>query len=150
MKFILLCTVHQRMDYISCQLFIIHCRYLVRNILSLEELLCLKNMDEPFSNNDTIFFPGIAEVWIILRQSILGVLTNTGYTKAEEMRKQAQYVWAFDLVNQERYAEAFKKFETIRDYADVKDCLDDLSDLMYLPIICLGLIMVIIIELRMV
>lgn len=62
---------------------------------------------------------------------IFSKLVNEGYTAAVEMRKEAEYLWAFDLYNEGSYVAAYEKYESIRDYADAEECLDALAGIMY-------------------
>ena len=63
---------------------------------------------------------------------IFSQLITKGYDGAEEMENQTQYLWAFDLVEKEYYTDAYRKFASIRDYEDVEDCIDALSELMHI------------------
>lgn len=63
---------------------------------------------------------------------IFSQLSKENFDGAEEMENETQYLWAIDLVENGAYTDAYKKFVSIRDYVDVEDCLDALSDLMYL------------------
>lgn len=63
---------------------------------------------------------------------IFSQLHNINYDGAEEMMYQTQYLWAFDLADDEQYIQAYEKFSSIRNYSDVEDCLDALAEIIYL------------------
>ncbi len=59
-------------------------------------------------------------------------LHQGGYEKADEMCKETQYLWAWEYANNEEYIKAYNKFESIQDYSNVDEVLEELSEILYL------------------
>ncbi len=59
-------------------------------------------------------------------------LAKEGYDGAEEMSKKTMYLWGTALIEDEDYLAAYSKFDSIRDYSDVKKIMTSLTDLVYL------------------
>ena len=59
-------------------------------------------------------------------------LSHKGHSDAEAMWKESYYLWAMSLIEQNELKEAYGKLNKIKDYADVKDKLSALTELMYL------------------
>lgn len=58
-------------------------------------------------------------------------LDKEAYPGAKDMACEALYQWAMDLILNEKYAVAYHKLNSIRDYSDVQETLKTLADLMY-------------------
>lgn len=58
-------------------------------------------------------------------------LETKGYPGAGEMFNKAQYQWSMDLIEEERYIEAYSKLKSIADYTDANEALSKLTELMY-------------------
>lgn len=64
---------------------------------------------------------------IVFRQ-----LIKSGYGPAEEMKKENQYQWAFYQLDQKAYVAAYQRLATIKGYSNVDECMESLTELMYL------------------
>lgn len=62
---------------------------------------------------------------------IFSKLVKEGYSAAEDMTYITQYQWALDLTDKKHYLEAYRKLDAIREYSDVEEVLDVLTELMY-------------------
>lgn len=58
-------------------------------------------------------------------------LDKEAYPGAKDMACEALYQWAMDLILNEKYAAAYHKLDSIRDYSGVQETLKTLADLMY-------------------
>lgn len=59
-------------------------------------------------------------------------LSYIGYEKADDMAKEAVYLWASQYVVEADWISAYEKFSDIRGYSNVDEILSDLEELIYL------------------
>lgn len=58
-------------------------------------------------------------------------LIKQGYPGAQEMEYESQYIWAIDLMEQGLYTLAYDRLTSIRDYSDVEESMEVLTELIY-------------------
>lgn len=58
-------------------------------------------------------------------------LGKRGYDGADDMASETMYLWACDLVDREEYFEAYANLKKIKNHAEAKELLADLTDYLY-------------------
>lgn len=58
-------------------------------------------------------------------------LGKHGYDGADDMASEAMYLWACDLIDREEYFDAYEKLKKLKNRAEAKELLADLTDYLY-------------------
>ena len=63
--------------------------------------------------------------------TLLEKLNKSGHGDSREKIKEVQYRWAWSLIDDEKYIDAYKKLKNLGNYSDAKETLEVLTELIY-------------------